>query len=272
MPWHLMYQTAETRNGQTCERSSNAEWLTGEDTRGEIVTGYALLTADEYERWKVERFSSNDFVGYLLTDVGSWNPHDGLWGVDLANAHRVVPRLPEQVIASMEWEESLELHDVDRYFEHYDGLERRSVRFFEKHLRYDPDTIKVLEGLRAFEDLHSDGFEWTEGAYAPAFFHRAAEVVGTYRNRALDDPAHIPGPLDDDIQAVLLGYRSARLTREHCEDDEVRAAAALLAILTAWTQGRKTPAWAARLLERMRSDREVDWEGWQVAFSESSSV
>ena len=265
MPWHLLYLTEDTRNGRTFGESSFPEWFAGEDARGEVVLGYALLSADEYTRWKRERFNSYDFVGYVLTDMGSWRPHEGFYGVDLANAHRVLPRVPKQVIASMDWEEGLKRHDVDLYFDHYDMLEERSIRFFERHLRWDTATAHVLEGLRAFAELHSGGEDLVEYAYPAAFFHRAAAVLGTYRGRSLDDPARIPGPLDEDTQAILRGYRTARETRQHCEDDETRVAAALLALLTAWQGGRKTSSWAARAIENAL-EREADWEDWREAF------
>ena len=42
MPWHLMYLTEETRDGETCDESWFPNWFAGEDARGEIVVGYAL--------------------------------------------------------------------------------------------------------------------------------------------------------------------------------------------------------------------------------------
>ena len=265
MPWHLMYLTEETRDGQTFDESSVPEWFAGEDARGEIVAGYALLKGPEYERWKEDRYAYQKLSGYVLTEEGSWRPTDELACLDMDSAHRILRRLPRAVITSMDWEESLQVHDIDRYFDHYGELDKVSIRFFEKHLRYDPDTVRVLEGLRALEELHGDAEELTEYAYVPAFFHRAAEVVGTYRRRSLEQPSNIPGPLDEDTQSVLLGYHSASLTRKLCEVDEQRGAAALLAVLSAWTRGKRTPSWAARMIEKLL-DQEIYWEDWQEAF------
>lgn len=264
MPWHLMYLTEETRDGQTFSKSSFPEWIAGEDARGEAVVGYALLSAEEYARWKVDRFNGYNFVGYVLTDMGSWRPYEGFCGVDLVNAHRVLSRRPRETIASMDWEEGLKRHDVDRYFDHYEALEPSSIRFFERHLRWDPFTVRVLEGLRAFQKLHRDGADLVEYAYAAAFFHRAAAVVETYRGRSLDDPARIPGPLDENTQAILRGYRTARDTRQHCEDAETRVAAAALSVLTAWQKGREAPSWAARAVDSAL-EYEANWEDWREA-------
>ena len=75
----------------------------------------------------------------------------------------------------------------------------------------------------------------------------------------------MPGHLDEDTQAILRGYRTARETRQHCEDDETRVAAALLSVLTAWQGGRKTTSWAARAIENAL-EYEAEWEDWREAF------
>ena len=220
MPWHLMYLTEETRDGQTFDESSFPEWFVGEDARGEIVAGYALLSTDDYARWKLDRFSGSTFGGYVLADTGSWTLHEGFHAFDLANAHRVLPRVPKQVVASVDWEDGLKRHDVDLYFDHYDSLEERPIRFFERHLRRDPATVHVLEGLRAFEELHSGGEDLVEYAFPAAFFHRAAAVLGTYRGRSLDPPPICPAtstkthkPSCEGIEPRARPDSTARTTR-----------------------------------------------------------
>ena len=249
MPWHLMHEVVETRGGLTYDESSFDEWMANEDIRGMRVSGHVLLRPVEYERWKRERFDRTEFMGRALKD-GRWSDEKPWSGIDLENAHRVVVRLTSERIADVfAWESVLSVYDIDRFHEHYDAIEDSSVLFFEKHLRRDEVTVRVLEGLEMLECLYRYESGLLDIAFVAGMFLRAADVVGRWRGARLDDPERLPGPLDQDVQSVLRGYRTKRETDLHCEEVETRSAAAALHLLLKWHDRKSEPQWAIEAIE-----------------------
>jgi hypothetical protein len=239
--WHLMYVVTDPRD---C-----FDRMVNEDVRCRVISAHAILAAADYAQWK-ESGGLGQVSGRLLSDHEGWSPPALLDGWSLASAHRRSSRLPRPGQGDPEEWPDFRIWDVDRFLGRYNSLEAASVRFFETRLRHDRATEQVLEAIDALESCRAVDETTALIASQAAMFHRAGEVVGSWRGRPIDDPRRLPGPLTDDVLNVLRGWRTGRGVKAHCEYPEEAAAAALLHVLSArWRQGKEAPGWAWDRLE-----------------------
>ncbi len=239
MRWHLMYVVTDPRDA--------FDRMVNEDVRCRIISGYAILAAADYAEWKGSG-AFGSVPGRLLSDHG-WEPPTALDSLSLTSAHRRASRLPRAAQGDPEEWADFRIWDVDRFLGRYDDLEDASVRFFETKLRHDRATERALEAVDALESCRALDDTTALLTAQAAMFHRAAEVVGSWRGRPIDDPGRLPGPLPDDVVNVLRGWRTGRGVKAHCEDPEQAAAAALLHVLSRWSQDKEAPGWAWDRLE-----------------------
>ena len=244
MSEHLMHRVSDPR--------SAFEAAFEEDYQPRVIDGHVLLPRTEYDRFKADPHTT-EVRGRLLLPDGTWSPPRLFPTYDLSPTHRVATSPPTpDIVASMDWEDALEVDDVDRFYPHYGDLEAETVAYFEGELRHDPGTVAILEGVEAL--VEHDVLDETAGELAAqaAMFHRA----GT-------DP--VPGSPPTEVVAIIAGSASRAACRHHCEHFEEQAAAAAIHTLMRWRDGLDETQWAMDALEEPRSiedAREAALEAW----------
>jgi hypothetical protein len=196
--------------------------------------GVALLDAVGYTTWQhAFRFTGATVPARWRADDGRWLPPRDVPVDALRSQHRRARSLDE----AAGWPD-LPIDDVDRFCRWYPGLEPASAQFFEAKLRRDEETERALAGLQALDEEVDAGDEvlW---AGCAAMFARGVPVLG--RSGA---PERIPGPLDDDIRAVLDAAASDA-PDEAGHDEKTLAAAGLVRLAFAGFPALKqAPGWA----------------------------
>lgn len=121
-----------------------------------------------------------------------------------------------------------------------------ALRYFETHLADEPtirDSIDLIVRIAERCALSQDHVLVL--AVQGAMLHRIPALCEPSPDRSPTDLIKtVPFPIDLELERVLLGHRSHDAMVRHCIAHEERAAAAMLALVTAWSTGEPAPVWS----------------------------
>lgn len=221
MAWHLMMVLTDVRDG---------DWGDIQYTAGE---GYALLDDAQYALWQRHGAQGiRQVQARLQSGSGGWRRPASMRSFKLDTLHRTARTLKEA-----QQGDQLPVDDIDRFYGWYWALPETSVAYFEKHLRREPATERALAGLQAL--LSEIEAEDEVRLAASAIMFVAA-------------PGVVPGPLGDEVLAVLRGWRDEDAALSQCKPwpETTRSAAAFVQMAFAgFPPLTKCPTWVRSTLK-----------------------